>query len=213
MNRSARRRSTRAIGRSPRRRAPGFLPLLIGVSTVLVLAGTYLSVLAGTAAQAPAIGGHWSLMRDDGMPVTDRDFRGRYALVYFGYTACPDVCPTTLVAVADAMQRLGARANRLQPLFVTVDPARDTPPVLHAYLKSFGARLVGLTGTEAQIATVEREYLIRARAVTDPTPHGGDAIDHSAVLLLLGPDGRYLAPLPPDETGEEIATRLEHYLS
>ena len=106
-----------------------------------------------------------------GSKVTDRDFRGRYVLLYFGYTSCPDICPTTLDAVADAMHLLGARADRLQPVFVTVDPRHDTPAVVGDYVKLFGARLVGLTGTEAQITRIEKEYRIHSSVMHDASVH------------------------------------------
>ena len=188
------------------------LPLAAGAGTLLVLAGAYLWALGGTTPPGPSIGGHWSLTRGDGAEVTDRDFHGRYVLLYFGYTACPDVCPTTLDAVADAMRLLGNEANRLQPLFVTVDPGHDTPAIVHDYVRLFGAHLIGLTGTPAEIGRIEREYRIHSRAVSGKAA-GGRVIDHTAVLLLIGPDGRYLAPLPVDESGRKIAERLQHYLS
>ena len=212
MNRSRRRRS-KAADVQPSGGAATGLSLVVGVSTVLLLAGVYLWALGGTTPPGPAIGGHWSLTRDDGTRVTDRDFHGRYVLLYFGYTACPDVCPTTLNAVTDAMHLLGPRADRLQPLFVTVDPARDTASVVHDYVKRFGARLVGLTGTPADIARIEREYRIGSRATVTAGQHAGYAVDHTAVLLLLAPDGRYLAPFPADESAREIAEHLEPYLS
>ncbi len=190
----------------------GSLPLGLGVSALLLLAGAYLWAL-DPAPRAAAIGGHWSLTRGDGAAVTDRDFRGRYVLLYFGYTACPDVCPTTLEAVADAMGLLGSKSRALQPLFVTVDPVHDTPRVVRDYVGLFDARLIGLTGTPAEIDRIEREYRIRSSVTDARTASGGRAIDHTAVLLLLGPDGRYLAPIPADASGRAIAARVRPYLS
>jgi protein SCO1 len=199
VSRSGRRDKTRSIRQGRGSDAAGLAVLAAGIISVLLLAGGYLWLLGGTTPPSSIIGGHWSLTRSDGARVTDRDFHGRYVLIYFGYTSCPDVCPTTLEAVTDAMRRLGPRADRLQPLFITVDPARDTPAVVHRYVEAFGAQ-------------VEREYRIRSM-IDRERSRSGYAVDHTAVLLLLGPDGRYLAPLPADESGQAIAARLQHFLS
>lgn len=115
-----------------------------------------------TASEQPAIGAPFTLVNAAGHTVTDRDFRGKYMLIYFGYTFCPDVCPTTLNALAGALEKLGPRADRVQPLFITVDPKRDTPSIIGQYTAAFGARIIGLTGTSEQIATVEKEYRVYA---------------------------------------------------
>ncbi len=174
---------------------------------LFLMASGFLWLLGGPTPTGSVIGGPWTLTRGDGGVVTDRDFRGRYLLIYFGYTSCPDVCPTTLQAIADAMRLLGSRADQLQPLFITVDPRRDTARVVRDYVRQFDPRLVGLTGTPREIEAVEREYRIRS-SVTSDGHDGGRSIEHTAVLLLVGPDGRYLAPLPADESGQEIAGRL-----
>lgn len=212
MNRASRRRAA-AAKRPVRVKTAELLPLVAGVLTLLAVTAAYLWVLGVASPPPPAVGGHWTLTRSDGTTVSDRDFRGRYVLLYFGYTACPDICPTTLDAVADAMRLLGRRADRLQPLFVTVDPERDTPTVVGDYVRLFGARLVGLTGTPSEIATIKQEFRIHSVRMKGMSALGAPMIDHTAVLLLLGPDGQYLAPLPPDESGKEIATKLERYLS
>jgi protein SCO1/2 len=161
------------------------------------------------SAEAP-IGGPFRLIAGDGRVVTDRDFRGKYLLVYFGYTICPDICPTTLQSVAAALDRLGAKADRLQPLLITVDPTRDTPPVLAQYAAAFSPRLIGLSGTPEQIAAVEREY--RIYAAIRPAG-GGYAVDHSSALFLMGPDGRFIARLDPEASASEIAADLGRSVS
>ena len=204
-------RSGKKPARTRRRDNTGAPALIAVAACLLLLASSFLWLLGGTTTTGLAIGGPWSLTRGDGVRVSDRDFRGRYLLIYFGYSFCPDVCPTTLQAVADALRLLGSGAERLQPLFITVDPERDTAPVVRDYARRFDPRLVGLTGTPAQIAAVEREYRIHSSA----DAHRGDgarAIDHTAVLLLVGPDGRYLEPLPVDESAREIAGRLAKYV-
>ena len=179
--------------------------LLAGGVAVVALAALLLVAIGGPVPSVATIGGHWSLLRDDGVRVSDRDFRGRYMLMFFGYTACRDVCPTTLASVADAMRDLGDGASRIQPVFVTVDPRHDTPVVVHRYVRQFGPALVGLTGTAAEISVVESRFDIRASAAD------GEAVEHDAVLLLVGPNGTYLGALPVSESGWAIAQRLQGY--
>jgi protein SCO1/2 len=156
-----------------------------------------------------SIGGPFALQDGDGRTVTDKDFRGKYLLVYFGYTFCPDVCPTTLGAVADAMDKLGPAASHVQPLFITVDPKRDTPSVVKQYAAAFGPSIEGLTGTPEQIAVVAREY--RVYYAEHPTGKGPNdySMDHSSVLYLMSPDGGFVAPLRADQTGDEMAANLK----
>ncbi len=183
------------------------------VACLLLLTAAYLWLLGGTTPPAaPAIGGPFTLIRGDGRVVTDRDFRGRYLLIYFGYTSCPDICPTTLSAVADAMDILGPRADRLQPLFITIDPDHDTPPVMHTYVRAFSPRIIGLTGTLAEIHAVEQEYRVSGTVHETGSGTGSDAVAHTAVLFLVAPDGRYLAPIAPTETGPELARLLGLYI-
>jgi protein SCO1/2 len=134
-------------------------------------------------------------------------------LVYFGYTFCPDVCPTTLNEVSEALDHLGAKADRLQPIFITVDPKRDTPAVVRQYVAAFTPKLLGLTGTPDQIAKVANEYRVYyAEHRTGPGPNDY-TMDHSSVLYLMGPDGQFIAPIRTDETGPEIAADLGKLIS
>ena len=186
---------------------------MLGTAAILLLAGGYLWLLGGPTPPGNAVlGGPWTLTRADGQIVSDRDFRGRFLLIYFGYTSCPDVCPMTLSAVSQAMQQLGARASRLQPLFISIDPEHDTPEVVRRYVGGFGPGLIGLTGTPAQVRAVQQEY--RMHSVVHHVAGRRDyAVDHTAALLLIGPDGRYLTPLAADGTPAEIAAHLAPYLS
>src|SRR5882757_6446191 len=102
--------------------------------------------------------GHFALQTLDGREVTDSTYRGKWLLVFFGYTSCPNICPTTLLGVADALKQLGSDASQLQPLFISIDPVRDTPDVMAAYVRSFDPRIIGLTGSESQIAGAAKEY-------------------------------------------------------
>jgi protein SCO1/2 len=175
---------------------------------LLVGAGGFLWLGGKAGNNAIAIGGPFTLENGSGKPVTDRDFRGKYMLVYFGYTFCPDVCPTTLNAVADAMDKLGAASARIQPLFITVDPKRDTPAVVKQYAAAFGPNIQGLTGTVDQIAQVAKEYRVYyAEHRTGPGPDDY-SMDHSSVLYFMGPDGAFLAPVRADQSGDEIAASL-----
>jgi protein SCO1/2 len=159
------------------------------------------------------IGGPFALTDQQGRTVASRDLRGKFMLVYFGYTFCPDVCPTTLNDVSDAMDRLGARADRVQPVFITVDPKRDTPAALKQYITSFTPRLMALTGTPEQIAQVAREYRVYyAEHRTGPGPDDY-TMDHSSILYLMGPDGNFVAPIRADESGAEIAADLAKHIS
>jgi protein SCO1/2 len=177
--------------------------LLIGAGGFLWLTGS------GGGAGGLGIGGPFTLENGSGKPVSDRDFRGKYMLVYFGYTFCPDVCPTTLNAVADAMDKLGPAASRVQPLFITVDPKRDTPAVVKQYAAAFGPTIEGLTGTPEEIATVAREYRVYyAEHRTGPGPDDY-SMDHSSVLYLMAPNGRFIAPVRADQSGDEIAANLK----
>lgn len=200
------------IGRRRRNSRRTAIVVSWAAAGLLLLTVFYLWLLGGTTPPAaPAIGGPFTLTEGDGRVVTDRDFKGRYLLIYFGYTSCPDVCPTTLSAIADAIDSLGNRAERVQPLFITVDPAHDTPAILRDYVRSFSPRIVGLTGSPAEIRAVEHEYRITA---VDETSPGGNSntIDHTAVLFLVAPDGRYLAPFAATESGAQLAKDLARYL-
>ncbi|HEX6734908.1 MAG TPA: SCO family protein [Azonexus sp.] len=155
------------------------------------------------------------LLQDpNGRSVTSEDFRGRFQLVAFGYTYCPDICPTTLVEMAAVLQRLGERAGRLQPLFITVDPERDSGPLLKNYTAFFDPRILGLTGTPALVRRAADNFRIRYAKVREP---GADpahyAVDHSAGLILLGPDGRLLRRFayatPVDTLAASIAELLD----
>jgi protein SCO1/2 len=198
--------------KAERRRRAERRTLAIGFGAVaaLLLLASALLMLFGNAAQAPTIGGPFRLTDSNGHSVSSTDFRGRYMLIYFGYTSCPDTCPTTLGDIAVALGRLGPKANRVQPLFITVDPARDTPHVIGSYVSAFTPRLIGLTGSVAEIASVAREY----RVVADLHRSGaGYTVDHTAALYLLGPDGRFISAISAEQTGDAMARAIARYVS
>lgn len=189
--------------------------LALGSAAVVLLAGGWLWLLRGGVreAQGPSIGGPFHLTATDGTTITDRDLRGKYLLIYFGYTSCEDVCQTTLNDVVDALARMGSRAARVQPIFITVDPERDTPQVMARYVASFGPNLMGLRGSSDAIAEVERTFRIAITVVPDDHSPGAYTIDHSAALYLMGPDGRFLAAIRADQGGKAIAAEVVRYVS
>src|SRR3984957_12449011 len=192
----------------------GTVYAIIGLllAVLLLAAGGFL-FLSGSQPAALTVGGPFSLIDGDGKPVTDQTWRGKYMLVYFGYTYCPDVCPTTLTSVAAALDKLGPKADQIQPLFITVDPKRDTPAVVKQYAAAFSPRLIGLTGTPEQIAVAAKEYRVYyAEHRTGPGPDDY-SMDHSSILYLMGPDGKFIAPIRADESGAQMATDLAKLMS
>jgi protein SCO1/2 len=153
-----------------------------------------------------AIGGPFTLTAADGRTVTDQTYRGKWLLIYFGYTSCPDACPTALNNMGVALDRLGPEADTFQPIFITVDPKRDTWEALAEYLKSFDPRIVALTGTEDQIAPVVREYRVYVSA--DPESGGDYTVDHGSLFYLINPDGKFVNVLHGDLSGDEMGERL-----
>jgi protein SCO1 len=192
-----------------RAKRPGRLTAFIAAMLLLCASAAIFALIRSETREQAAeatIGGPFRLIDAQNRTVTDQDFRGRYLLVYFGYTNCPDVCPTTLASVIQALSLLGKRAASVQPIFITVDPAHDTPSVLRNYVADFSPRLIGLTGTPAELDAAEKAYHV----TVEVTPAG---INHSAVLYLMAPDGRFLAPLPADSTAAVIAKDLNHDLT
>jgi protein SCO1 len=195
-------------GRAPRLAIAGLIVavLLIGSAAALLLTRR-------SRQNASGIGGPFALVDGDHKSVTDQNFRGKFMLVYFGYTFCPDVCPTTLNEIAEAMDKLGPAAARVQPIFITVDPNRDTPDVMKQYTASFSPKLLGLTGTPEQIAKVAKEYRVYyAEHRTGPGPNDY-SMDHSSIIYLMGPDGQFVEPIPADETAASLAADIEKAVS
>ena len=157
----------------------------------------------------PAIGGPFRLVDQDDGPVTERDLLGKWALVYFGYTRCPDECPTALNNIALALDRLGARRGQVREVFITVDPAHDTPAVLKAYVAKFAAPILALTGTSAEIAEAAKGY----RVYYKPPPPGSAEVTHSTVIYLMNPQGRFVTSFSEEAKPEEIARGLAQRLS
>jgi protein SCO1/2 len=180
----------------------------------LVLFSAVIFIVTGRGpspiAMPSAVGGPFNLVDQNGKPITDQDMKGRPFLVFFGFTHCPDVCPTTLFEVSEVFRALGADAKGVQALFVTVDPERDTPAVLKDYLSSFDPRIIGVTGNETSVAAAERAYRVYAKKV--PTEGGGYTMDHTAIVYLMDKDGRFVTPFNMKRRPEEAAADLKRYL-
>jgi protein SCO1/2 len=159
---------------------------------------------------AASVGGSFALLDQNGETRTDADFRGRWMLIYFGYTHCPDVCPTTLSLMSEVLNRLGKRAERLAPIFITVDPERDTPEVMKAYLASFDPRFIGLTGPPSHIASAAAAY--RVYVGRHLLPGGGYSMDHSSVIYLMNPVGKFAADYDESQGPDAIAADIEKRL-
>jgi len=158
------------------------------------------------AANPPVtIGGPFTLTSPDGTTVTDQTYRGKWLLVYIGYTSCPSTCPTALLEIADALKRLGADADQIQPLFITVDPRRDTPAVMGDYTQSFDPRIIGLTGTPQQIASVAQEYGVYYTAHSNGPDAENEIIDHSTYLYLMDPEGKFVRGFDANTSGDRLA--------
>ncbi len=173
----------------------------------LGLDGDALGVSAGVT-----VGGPFKLVDSAGKPVSDTDFRGKWMLVYFGYSFCPDVCPTELQVIASALDGLGPDAAKIIPIFITIDPERDTPEIIGGYVKLFDDRLIGLTGSVADIAAVARAYRVYyAKAERKDTTQY--LMDHSSFIYLMGPDGKLRGLYRPGSTAQELTATLRTRLA
>jgi len=139
------------------------------------------------------IGGSFELVNHDGKKVTDKDFHGKYMLIYFGYTFCPDVCPTELQVMTGALEKLGDAAKNIQPVFVSVDPERDSPQVMKDYVANFYPGMIGLTGSPEQISNVAKRYRVYYSKVTEKGAEPDEySMDHSSIVYLMGRDGSFV---------------------
>jgi protein SCO1/2 len=189
------------------------LLVLAAFFTSLVLASAIVLLLTrgpGTVTQAAPVGGPFRLIDQDGRPFTDQDLKGRPFLVFFGFTHCPDICPTTLFEVSEVLRRLGPDGDRVRALFITVDPERDTPPKLKDYLSSFDPRLIALTGDREAVDATTKAY--RAYTKKVPLEGGNYTMDHSTVVYLMDKEGRFVAPFSLKRGAEAAAAELRRFL-
>ena len=157
------------------------------------------------------VGGPFTLINQDGQTVTDKDFSGKYMLIFFGYTYCPDVCPTELQVMTQALVTMGERAASIRPLFITIDPERDTPEVMKSYVENFGGNLIGLTGSAEQIAAVAKAYRVyyKRAGSADASDY---LMDHSSIIYLMGPDGRFVRHMAYTTDVAKLAQELKETL-
>jgi protein SCO1/2 len=161
-------------------------------------------------AQPAAIGGPFQLTDQNGKAVTDKDLKGKPTLIFFGYTHCPDVCPTSLFEMSEVLRAMGKDADKVNAVFISVDPARDTPATMKDYLSSFDPHLEGLSGDPAETAKVITSFRVYAKKV--PTKDGDYTMDHTALIYLMDRDGRFVSPFNLKRSPEEAATELRRYL-
>jgi protein SCO1 len=180
--------------------------LVLCLAVVLIVTRNLSSPVAQ---QIAAIGGPFKLTDQDGKEVSEQDMKGRPFLVFFGFTHCPDVCPTALFEISEILRSLGGEGGRIGALFITVDPERDTPAVLKDYLSSFDSRLKGLTGDPAAIAAVAKAYRVYYKKV--PLDQGGYTMDHTAIVYLMDKEGRFVAPFSLKRTADVAASDLRKY--
>jgi protein SCO1 len=182
----------------------GGLALVFGV-VLLVTNGPLRS-----ATQAVEIGGPFRLTDQDGHTVSDQDFKGKPLLVFFGFTHCPDICPTTLFDVSEVLRKLGPDADRVGAIYVTVDPERDTSATLKDYMASFDPHLRGLTGDADAIQTIAKEYRVYYKKV--PLQDGDYTMDHTAIVYLMDKEGRFVSPFNMRRTADVAAAELRKHL-
>jgi protein SCO1/2 len=161
-------------------------------------------------AQPAAIGGPFQLTDQHGKAVTDKSLKGKPTLIFFGYTHCPDVCPTSLFEMSEVLRAMGKDADKVNAVFISVDPERDTQATMKDYLSSFDPHLEGLSGDPAEVAKVITSYRVYAKKV--PAKDGDYTMDHTALIYLMDRNGQFVSPFNLKRTPEEAATELKRYL-
>lgn len=159
------------------------------------------------------VGGPFKLTAPDGTTVTDETYRGKWLLVFFGYTSCPDICPTTLNEIAGTLETFGADAARLQPIFITVDPQRDTPEAMGKYTEAFDSRILGLTGSPQQIADVAKEYGAYSARHKSGSGDKDYLVDHSTYIYIVDPQGKFVRGLDFATPSNQIAETLRKLMA
>lgn len=158
------------------------------------------------------VGGPFTMTDQNGRRVTEKDFLGKHMLVFFGYTYCPDICPTELQVMMAALDQLGPDAEKVQPVFVSIDPARDTPEVMKAYVENFGSRLIGLTGSPEEVAAMAKAYRAYYAKSGDTSSPDAYLMDHSSIIYLMGTDGRFVKHFAYTTDAGRLAGELREQL-
>lgn len=191
-------------------RLVAYLGLFV-IAAALAMGGRF--IMSSGQKVTPSVGGPFALVDHFGESVTNVDYRGRYMLIYFGYTYCPEVCPTALTMMVDAMEKLGKDEKKVTPVFISIDPERDTPDDLKQYISHFHPRMVGLTGSTEQIAAVSKAFKVYAAKIAVEGADKDDYVmDHSSVIFFMGTDGKYLAHFGEGTTPETMAKRMREFL-
>lgn len=193
------------------------LGVLAGGLAGLVIMGSNGALVLQTPQQNTSgkalIGGPFSLVNHEGKRVSDKDFRGKKMLIYFGFTHCPDICPGSLQVISSALDKLGPAADTITPIFITVDPERDTPKLLRAYVASFHPRLVGLTGEKENVDNVvKKTFRVYAKKVEDPDQPGNYTMDHASLIYLMDENGKFVHYFPHPTSADKLAEQLRAYL-
>jgi protein SCO1/2 len=194
----------------PRTAASSAVAMCVAAAALATVApvGASGPVSIASSVSGPAvISGHFTLNSLDGQQVTDATYRGKWLLVYFGYSYCPDVCPTVLIRIGQALKELGSLADRIQPLFITVDPERDTAPRLAQYMTAFNPRIIGLRGDPEQIRAAARQFHVYYRARS--LGNGEYSVDHSSFLYIIAPNGRFRRLLADSMPAEQLSEALK----
>jgi protein SCO1/2 len=202
------------VGRAKHMRRRNFLARFgCGAAALVLSARAFRPTFVAAQVAAPPVGSrvHFALTTTEGTAVTEQSYRGKWLAVYFGYTFCPDVCPTTMMELSGALKVLGPRADATQVIFVTVDPQRDKPTVLAEYLKSFDPRFIGLTGTPAQISAAARSFNVFYER--NDTDDGNYTYDHSSFIYFVDPGGKLAKAFTSDRDGKQIAADLLELMS
>ena len=201
---------------NPRPIAIVIIGLVIGTAAAIAVFPEARQRLLPSAAQTVSgkalVGGPFSLTDSSGKRVTDKDFRGRDMLVFFGFTSCPDICPASLQLMSTVLDKLGPKADRITPIFITIDPERDTAPKLDEYVKHFSPRIVGLTGTPEEIATAAKAYRVYYNKVPNKTVPGNYTMDHTGIIYLMDANGDYVTHFTPATPVDDMTAKLAKLL-
>lgn len=197
----------------PRLAAIALMGLILGgLAAFIFLAGPNPKTGGVTVTGKAAVGGPFTLVDHTGKPVTEKDFLGRYMLVFFGFRNCPDICPAGLQTMAAALDALGPKAERVTPVFITLDPERDTPERLAEYVASFHPRLVGLTGSRDEVDRAAKAYRVYFKKNESGAAPGEYSLDHTSIIYLMDPQGNFVAPFAHGTSAARMAERLNELL-
>jgi cytochrome oxidase Cu insertion factor (SCO1/SenC/PrrC family) len=196
----------------PSRQKLIFASFTIIIAVILAALALVLRTDTPQGSGTALIGGPFTMVNQKGETVTDKTYAGQYTLIFFGYTFCPDECPTELQVISAALNEMGPDADKITPILVTVDPERDTPAVLASYVANFHPRLQGLTGTSEQVAKIAKAYHLFYTKVPDPKDSQNYSMDHASIIYLMGPDGKFLKHFTYTTDAKALADQFKNVL-